>query len=177
MDFNPEDFLARVNSDLIGKYVNIASRVAGFIIKRFGGRLCSISGEDLDWLRNVKGESLADPRSHNLSEAAKLRYSGAVTEALDSNEAVAHRSRASELIPETIRIRDSFENREFGKALRMAMLLADIANKYDEKEAPTDWAKDPEHSRPGGRLHQVSTTALAMFRALSIFLKPVLPTQ
>jgi len=71
---------------------------------------------------------------------------------------------------------NAYEDREFGKALRMVMSLADIANKYVDKEAPWDLAKDADQSKPGGRLHQVCTTALEMFRALSLFLKPVLPT-
>src|SRR5262245_43568446 len=70
LDFNPDDFLARVNSDLVGKYVNIASRVAGFLTKRFGGELCQISAEDLDWLKNVKGQPLGHPSQEHLSDAA-----------------------------------------------------------------------------------------------------------
>jgi len=46
VDFNPDDFIARVNSDLIGKYINIASRAAGFIAKRFDGRLCALPQDD-----------------------------------------------------------------------------------------------------------------------------------
>src|SRR5436309_7111828 len=44
IDFNPEDFIARVNSDLVGKYVNIASRAAGFLSRRFGGKLLAVDG-------------------------------------------------------------------------------------------------------------------------------------
>src|SRR5204862_158809 len=46
IDFNPDDFVARVNSDLIGKYINIASRAAGFLSKRFGGKLVGVAGSN-----------------------------------------------------------------------------------------------------------------------------------
>ena len=176
VDFNPDDFVARVNSDLVGKYVNIASRVAGFVSKRFNGELCSPGADDLDWLQNVKGEQLpALGSTVRLSEAQKLRYASALSEGPASDETLGARAKSSELVPEAARIINAYEGREFGKALRMIMSLADIANKYVDREAPWDLAKNAGQSKPGGRLHQVCTTALEMFRALSVFLKPVLP--
>lgn len=165
LDFNPDDFMARVNSDLIGKYVNIASRCAGFISKYFGGKLGRISEEDHEWLRNVSGDKLPHLVRQKLSEPAKLRYSAALAAGVGSE------TRSSELIPESERIRDCYDNREFSKALRMVMMLADLANKYVDNEKPWDLAK--QHSKD--RLHQVCTTALLMFSKLSVLLKPVLP--
>jgi len=124
-DFNPEDFTARVNSDLVGKYVNIASRCAVFIHRKFGGAL---------------GES-----------AAGL--------------AGEFQGRASE-------IQALYEGREFGKALREVMRLADLANQYVDEKKPWELSK---LAGAQAELRQVCSTALNLFRLLTIYLKPVLP--
>jgi methionyl-tRNA synthetase len=129
IDFNPEDFVARVNADLVGKYVNIASRSAGFIGKRFGGHLSADLG--------VEGRVLLDG----------LR---------------AHKDTVVEL----------YESREFGKALREVMLLADRVNEYVDKHKPWELAKNPEHTAV---LHDVCSVCIEAFRVLTIYLKPVLP--
>ncbi len=129
LDFTGEDFIARVNADLIGKYVNIASRAAGFITKRFGGKLAS-------------GWASKD------------------TPVLDNLRAVAPG------------IAELYEAREFGKALRQIMHLADEVNAYVDENKPWVLAKDPEKTE---ELHQVCTRMLESFRLLTIYLKPVLP--
>src|SRR5262245_44108208 len=126
LDFNPDDFIARVNADLIGKYVNIASRCAGFIAKRFDGRLAASAANDV----------LAD-----LQRAA----------------------------PQLAKL---YESREFGKALRELMSLADRANQYIDRERPWDLAKQPEAA---AKLHEVCTLGVNLFRLLTLYLKPVLP--
>ncbi|WP_295761044.1 methionine--tRNA ligase [Undibacterium sp.] len=128
LDMNPEDFVARVNADLIGKYVNIASRAAGFITKRFDGRL---------------GEQ--DQDAAELIQASLA----AVTE-----------------------VKDLYEAREYSKALRKIMEVADHANQYVAQKAPWLIAKDPARD---AELHQVCTTALALFKTLTVMLAPVLP--
>jgi methionyl-tRNA synthetase len=127
VDFNPDDFVARVNSDLIGKYVNIASRCAGFIGKRFDGKL-------------------AAPAFTPELEAAFATAAGG--------------------------IREDYETREFGRALRKVMQLADAANQYVDHHKPWELAKDPADA---AALHTVCSTALALFRDLTLYLKPVLP--
>ncbi|HEY1284218.1 MAG TPA: methionine--tRNA ligase [Steroidobacteraceae bacterium] len=127
LDFNPDDFIARINSDLVGKYVNIASRTAGFIIRQFEGRL-------------GKGP-LASPLLREVQGAAK-------------------------------RIADYYDQREFGKAMREVMALADVANAYIAQHAPWDLAKDRKNDQ---RLHEVCTVSLNVFRLLTLYLKPVLP--
>ena len=129
IDFNPEDFIARVNSDLVGKYINIASRAAGFIAKRFEGRLSADLG--------VEGRSLLDA----------LR---------------AQRAAVTEL----------YEEREYGKALREIMALADKVNEYVDTHKPWELAKHPEQAAV---LHDVCSTCIEAFRLLTIYLKPVLP--
>ena len=134
LDFNGEDFVARVNSDLIGKYVNIASRCAGFIAKKFDGKLAgTLSPKAQQWIGRA------------------LTVDGAERQA-----SIAH----------------NFEHREFGKALREVMEIADITNQYVDENKPWILAKDPEKN---AELHDVCTTALILFRQLTILLSPVLP--
>lgn len=129
LDFNPEDFAARVNSDLVGKYVNIASRAAGFLSKRFGGRLSADLG--------VEGRVLLDG----------LR---------------AHAGTVREL----------YETREYGKALREVMLLADRVNEYVDQHKPWELAKQQGMD---AALHDVCSVCIEAFRLLTLYLKPVLP--
>ncbi len=127
IDLNLDDFIAKVNSDLIGKYVNIASRCAGFIAKKFGGRLGGV-----------------DPAATAEFEAAR---------------------KAGEIAL-------SFENRDYGRALREIMRLADVANLYIAENKPWDMAKQEGRE---AELHTVCSTALTLFRDLTLYLKPVLP--
>ena len=129
LDFNPEDFVARVNSDLVGKYVNIASRAAGFIGKRFGGRLSADVG--------VEGRVLLDGLRAHAEAVFKL-----------------------------------YDSREFGKALREVMLLADRVNEYVDQHKPWELAKQVGME---AALHDVCTVCLEAFRVLTVYLKPVLP--
>jgi len=128
LDFNPDDFIARVNSDLVGKYINIASRAAGFIAKRFGGRLGPVGDEGAALLALLRGE----------------------------RDAIAA----------------LYDAREFGKALREIMLLADRVNEYVDANKPWEVAKRPGED---ARLHDVCSTCIEAFRVLTIYLKPVLP--
>jgi methionyl-tRNA synthetase len=132
IDLNLEDFVARVNSDLIGKYVNIAARAAGFITKRFGGRLVD-----------------PDKRAAGASERPDL--------ALYASEQL---------------IADAYEQREYGKAVREVMRLADVVNQYADTNKPWELAKEPDQSE---RLQQVCSELLNAFRVLTIYLRPVLP--
>ena len=128
IDLNLDDFIARVNSDLVGKYVNIASRCAGFISKRFDGVL--------------------------------------------ANSTTAANPVIGELQAQADAIRDFYEAREFGKALREVMLLADKANAFVDAHKPWDLARQNGEE---SRLQQVCSDALNMFRLLTLYLKPVLP--
>ena len=128
IDFNAEDFMARVNSDLIGKFINIASRSAGFIAKRFDGKLGSVSADGQELLA-----------------------------ALQST---------------TPTIAAFYEEREYAKALREVMLLADKVNSYVDHNKPWDLAKKEGED---ARLHDVCTACIEAFRLLSLQLKPVLP--
>jgi methionyl-tRNA synthetase len=126
LDFNPEDFVARVNSDLVGKYVNIASRCAVFVRRRFAGELADAAGDRL--LAEGQGKS---------AEIAAL-----------------------------------YEGREFGKALREVMALADLANQFVDEHKPWELSKQPGAE---AKLAQVCAVAINLFRVLTVYLKPVLP--
>jgi len=134
LDFNGDDFVARVNSDLIGKYVNIASRCAGFIAKRFDGKLAD-----------------------TLSQSAR----DTICKALMADGAERQASIAA-----------SFEAREYGRALREIMEIADVVNQYVDEHKPWLLAKDESKT---AELHDVCTTALILFRQLTILMAPVLP--
>jgi len=134
LDFNGDDFVARVNSDLIGKYINIASRCAGFIAKRFDGKLAG-----------------------TLSDSAR----GWIAKALTSDGAERQASIAT-----------SFEARDYGRAMREIMEIADVINQYVDENKPWILAKDESKT---AELHDVCTTALILFRQLTILLAPVLP--
>ncbi|MBU9169385.1 methionine--tRNA ligase [Burkholderia gladioli] len=127
LDLNLADFQARVNSDLVGKYVNIASRAAGFLIKRFEGR--------------VQDSAMNHPLLASLREA----------------------------IPQ---IAAHYEAREYSRALRQTMELADAVNGYVDTAKPWEQAKDPANAVA---LHETCSVSLEAFRLLSLALKPVLP--
>jgi methionyl-tRNA synthetase len=128
IDFNADDFQLRANSDLVGKFINIASRSAGFLAKRFGGKLAAISGSSLD---------LISTSSSQISSISQL-----------------------------------YEAREFAKALREVMLIADRVNEYVDQNKPWELAKQTGQD---ARLQEVCTTCVEAFRLLTLCLKPVLP--
>ncbi|WP_426145188.1 methionine--tRNA ligase [Polaromonas sp. DSR2-3-2] len=128
IDFNADDFMARVNSDLVGKFINIASRAAGFIAKRFAGKLGEVSGDGAALLDGLRAQS------------------GAI-----------------ELL---------YEGREYAKAQREVMLLADQVNAYVDQNKPWELAKKEGME---ARLIDVCTVCIEAFRLLTLYLKPVLP--
>ncbi|MBU0752518.1 MAG: methionine--tRNA ligase [Gammaproteobacteria bacterium] len=130
IDLNLDDFVSRVNSDLVGKYINIASRAAGFIAKRFGGKLLHSHTND-QFRADMPG----------LMEAA--------------GEIATH-----------------YEGRDFARAIRQIMALADQVNQYVDKNQPWVLAKTVEHEE---LLHTVCTTLINAFRLLTLYLKPILP--
>ncbi len=129
IDLNLDDFVARVNSDLIGKYVNIASRCAGFISKRFEGRL----SKELP-----PSQLLARLQAVETWKKIGLLYA----------------------------------DRDYSKAIREIMALADEVNKYVDSKKPWDLAKVTASDL---ELHQVCSLAINLFWLLTVYLKPVLP--
>ncbi len=126
-DLNLADFVSRINSDLVGKYINIGSRVAKFITKKFDGKLC---------------------------------------DGINDHPLIVEYQNASETIAQY------FEEKEFGKAIKLIMSLADKANQYVDAEEPWVKIKDPATQ---AEVHQVSSVALNLFKILTIYLKPALP--
>jgi len=133
IDFDPDDFLARVNSDLIGKYVNIASRAAGFLVKP--------------------------------------PFNGALDQTPDVQRLAGNFAQARENGP---KIREAYEAREFGKAIRLVMEVADTVNRIFDLAKPWELAKrDTREARED--LHRVCSASLRAFQYLTMWLKPVLP--
>jgi len=130
IDFNPDDFVARVNSDLIGKYVNIASRAAPFLTKHFDGRLTPPSDSG--------------------------RFGPAIISAVEIEDEVA----------------EAYNNREYGKAIRLIMGYADRINEYFDAAKPWAVVKDPSRR---AELHEVCSDCVSAFFKLTVMLKPVLP--
>lgn len=126
IDLNLQDFISRVNSDLVGKYVNIAARASGFIAKRFEGRL-----------KNVSGSALL-----------------------------------AKLTAESDNIAEQYENREYARALRDIMALADAVNEYVDANKPWELAKQEGQDE---RLHEVCSELINAFTILTAYLAPVLP--
>ncbi|RUO41008.1 methionine--tRNA ligase [Pseudidiomarina aestuarii] len=127
LDLNLTDFAQRVNADLVGKVVNIASRCAGFIQKKFDGKLKS----------ELADHSLLDEFQAAGSELATL-----------------------------------YEKREFSRAMRDIMALADKANFYIAEKEPWQLAKDPEKL---DEVHEICSIGINLFRLLMIYLTPVVP--
>jgi methionyl-tRNA synthetase len=127
IDLNLDDFIARTNSDLVGKLVNIASRCAGFISKNFDGRL---------------SDQLENPA---LQE---------------------------EFVNAAVSIEACYEHRQYSKAIREIMKLADRANQYIDERKPWVLARN---EKTAAEVQNVCTQALNLFRVLMIYLKPVLP--
>ncbi|MCP9269619.1 methionine--tRNA ligase [Xenorhabdus bovienii] len=128
IDLNLEDFIQRVNSDIVNKVVNLASRNAGFINKRFAGKLA---------------DQLADPALYQ--------------QFVDAAEGIA----------------EDFTNREFSKAIREIMALADLANRYVDEQAP--WVVAKQEGRDAD-LQAICSMGINLFRVLMTYLKPVLPS-
>ncbi|MGX2040130.1 methionine--tRNA ligase [Methylocaldum sp. MU1018] len=146
IDLNLEDFVARVNSDLVGKYVNIASRAAGFIDRLFNGLI-------LD--QNLLPET-SEALSSNLT--SKLPYSNVLT-----SNAVKGAAQW---------IADAYERRDFSRAIREIMVVADDINKFFNDAKPWELAKTPENLP---EVHWVCSATIEAFRILTIYLKPLLP--
>ncbi|MDZ7851949.1 MAG: methionine--tRNA ligase [Halomonas sp.] len=129
LDLNLEDFAARVNSDLVGKVVNIASRCAGFVKKLGGGRLAG-----------------------HCSEPER------VARFIAAGDAIA----------------DDFEAREFGRAMRRVMELADEANTYIAEAEPWVLVKQPGREQ---EVLEICSVGINLFRQLMVYLAPVVPAM
>jgi methionyl-tRNA synthetase len=151
LDFNPDDFIARVNSDLIGKYINIASRAAGFITKRFGGKLSEeVLSAERELFHKMRG-ALASPNAESADQVPSILFEV--------------RSFADQIAAD-------YEAREFNKALRQVMFLADRVNQYVDEQKPWEIAKE---NGQDAVLQWFCTLYLELFRILTIYMKPVLP--
>jgi methionyl-tRNA synthetase len=155
IDLNLEDFVAKVNSDLVGKYINLASRAAGFISKLFDGKLAtSLSAQKKRFLEGLFIKTV------NISGDVDGFIQGRFTE-----ENVPNGGR-------TTYIADLYKQRNFGNALREIMYLTDTVNQFVDRNKPWELAKQDGRN---DELHEVCTVILNAFKSLTVYLKPVLP--
>jgi methionyl-tRNA synthetase len=157
IDLNLEDFVLRVNSDLVGKYVNIASRAAGFISKKYNGQLSStIPAQNVLLHLNTRLETGEWPK-----ETAQGESDISAVTCLMS------------LIDWADEISRAYDRREYGKAVRGIMFLADQINEYVDQEKPWILAREDEHK---DKLQKICSFILSAFKILTVYLKPILPS-
>ncbi|MEO8629615.1 MAG: methionine--tRNA ligase [Betaproteobacteria bacterium] len=164
VDLNLDDFIARVNSDLVGKYLNIASRIAPFIHKYFDGAL-SLSLED-KW-SGANLEAIVDRASTSAYNEELEQIALSLTNGLELPQLLAIVTSSAEEVAKL------YDAREYGKALRRVMALTDLCNRYVDKLAPWDLAKN--FAQNSGQIQVGCSIALNAFRVLTLYLKPVLP--
>ncbi len=146
IDLSFDDFITRVNSDLVGKYVNIASRAAGFLVKYFHSQIADISGQTCESF---------------LQEPEPIR---------NGKTRLVH-----ELLENAAIIRTHMENRRYNLAISEIMALTGKVNEYWDQQKPWDKAKQIDEIQLELALHLVSSITIECFRILTIFLKPILP--
>lgn len=129
IDLNLDDFIGRINTELIGKYINIASRASGFITKHFNATLAA---------------QITEPKAVALLETLQ-----------SAKQTLAQ----------------SYEDREFSRAIREIMGLTDQVNQFTDEYKPWELAKNEQLPL----LHEVASTLINAFRLLSLYLKPILP--
>jgi len=158
LDLNLDDLVAKVNSDLIGKYINIASRCAGFISKQFGGKLTSITIDEdrLAVYEKLISENNKKHYDQNYSSREILEKSfSAFREWLDN-------------------IENHYEARDYAKAVRQIMFAANIANVFVNECKPWELARlSTQESKE--TLHWTCSVSIEFFRQLTLYLKPMLP--
>lgn len=171
IDLNLEDFVARVNSDLVGKYVNIASRAAKFLSEVFDNKIApSLPKVDPNlYFKQGGDEQISrlreEDRKKEISRDAYMSRRETLP-GYDPNDLLDQfRSDAQAIWP-------LYERREYSHAIRTIMTLADVANRYVDHKKPWELAKQPEKK---SELHEVCSFAIELFRILTITLKPVLP--
>jgi methionyl-tRNA synthetase len=172
IDLNLDDFVARVNSDLVGKYINIASRCAPFVTKNFGGKLFDGRLPRIDPHQFIK--AAADEELQRRVEEARRQGNAGMT-SYGEGPAIVDNLDISEIFGwsfnQMAHIQSEFDRGDISHAVRLTMRLADLANRYIDTEKPWVLAKSSELTA----LHVSCTIALNLFRLLTVCLKPILP--
>ena len=177
IDLNLEDFVARVNSDLVGKYINIASRTAGFISKRFDGEISPLIQlkESISKLEELKQKiPLEKLGSSEWNQGSQLSRENSYWPSFsDSVELISRETSLYQgVISATASVVNAYESRDYSKAVREIMLCADSVNQYVAEMKPWELAKIEGME---SRLHDVCSLSLNLFKEITIQLKPVLP--
>jgi len=153
LDFNPDDFMARVNSDLVGKYINIASRAAGFLSRHFEGRIGKLIYGESGKVDGTKEPVLHAPL-YKLREEF-LSHVGPAYESREFGRALRYVMQAADFINE----------------------YWDLERPWEKAKRATDKSlSEPDRSDAREKLHTACSVAIEAFRLLTVALKPVLPS-
>ena len=150
IDLNLEDFVARVNSDLVGKYINIASRASGILHKHFQGKIGEMVFAHIT--RGVGSPTERTSESRDVILEKAILYADQIARA--------------------------YEQRQYSTVIRLIMRLADDANEWWNNCAPWELSKNfsnPKNPWDPKRLHLVCSVIIEWFRLLTIYIKPILP--
>ena len=167
VDLNLEDFVARVNSDLIGKYINIVSRCTGFIEKYFDGKLS-----------NLKDTNFPLPSGRGQWGGRAFKIYNSYDDITKSYDKKLFTGPAGEVFTVILHamydIQTSYEQRKYSRAVREIFRIADFVNQTIDEYKPWELAKKNDEVAKL-QLHEICTVALNAFRSLTIMLKPILP--
>jgi len=150
LDLNLEDFVAKVNSDLVGKYINIASRASGILHKHFQGRIGETALGHLTRGIGSPTETTSEYRDVILEKA--ILYADSIAR--------------------------SYEQRQYSTAIRLIMKIADDANEWWNDRAPWELSKNfsnPINPSDPELLHRFCSVIIEWFRLLTLYIKPILP--
>ena len=177
IDLNLEDFVARVNSDLVGKYINIASRTAGFISKRFDGEISPLTQlkESISKFDELKQKMpLEKLGSSEWNQSSQLSRENSYWPSFSDSVELINReiSLYQGVTSATASVVSAYESRDYSKAVREIMLCTDSVNQYVAEMKPWELAKIEGME---SRLHDVCSLSLNLFKEITIQLKPILP--
>lgn len=177
IDLDFTDFKAKIDSDLVGKFVNIASRCAPFITKNFSGKLSRKPLPKIDYQQYLKAAA-NDEIQRRILEAKRKDGHGEQPDIMVAAMSVIKSGRDINDMFGWFRnqidhISDAYEQRDFAQALRLTMRLADLVNRYVDDMKPWVVAKSGDTDK----LQMICSVALNLFRLLTICLKPVLPVM
>jgi methionyl-tRNA synthetase len=173
IDLNLEDFVAKVNSDLVGKFINVASRSSTFLRNKFGNKLGHLhyADEVINYLKEFQNMAIFDFASNQ--DTIDEMERDAVLRLISEGELPIDPARLlSVAMVASKRIAALYERRDYARAIREVMFIADLVNKYFDINRPWELAKQDNEEN---NLHEICTVIINLFRLLTLYLKPVLP--
>jgi methionyl-tRNA synthetase len=174
IDLSVDDFVARINSDLVGKLINIASRTASFIEKKFNGTLASVETwqSQASFLSRFSySTGILDQKTSD-DEDREHEFMSDQIRKIEGHEPLDGPTLLANIWARKNNIAHLYENREYARVVRHIMYLADLTNIYIDRYKPWDLAKSGLNNQ---LLHEVCTASLNAFKTLAVYLKPIMP--